>query len=352
VWLTVLDYGKYIAVADRFQHKAKWQDREDLNHTIILSLAQAQLRLDNDSAEYLTVVYTNQTGIHVSTCVEWETLKLNKDQTKLIREQNRPSNSYIIHNVEMLPGFGNGMDCSWAGALIVALKSMGENATYEKVMGVSGACWRIAFLSPNWDYSSVDALVVYDYAKPGYRAFGYTPVFADRVDKENRATERQNIINSIKNKHPVLGINLRVAHEWGVIFGYKDNGNELLCRTYFDSEVINHPDFNNRPGKAEEYLPVDNWPFIITHFNQKGNVPTDEENLINSLRVFIESMNMDDARGYSVGYSAYKTWPTDLRDDEWYKKAGIARRLAMSILMPGVIYLLKIRGQYWARLGF
>ena len=50
----MLDYGKYITVADRYQRKAKWQDREDLNHTIILSLAQAQLRLDNDGGGQLS----------------------------------------------------------------------------------------------------------------------------------------------------------------------------------------------------------------------------------------------------------------------------------------------------------
>ncbi len=44
----MLDWSKYITVADRFQRKAKAQDREDLNHTIILSLADAQLRLDNN----------------------------------------------------------------------------------------------------------------------------------------------------------------------------------------------------------------------------------------------------------------------------------------------------------------
>lgn len=37
----MLDWQKYIAVADRFQHKAKIEDREDLKHTIILKLAQA-----------------------------------------------------------------------------------------------------------------------------------------------------------------------------------------------------------------------------------------------------------------------------------------------------------------------
>ncbi len=52
----MLDYGKYITVADRYQCKAKWQDREDLNHTIILSLAQAQLRLDNNGGGQLSDV--------------------------------------------------------------------------------------------------------------------------------------------------------------------------------------------------------------------------------------------------------------------------------------------------------
>ena len=42
----MLDWSKYIATAKKFQHKAKAQDREDLNHTIIVSLADAQIRLD------------------------------------------------------------------------------------------------------------------------------------------------------------------------------------------------------------------------------------------------------------------------------------------------------------------
>jgi hypothetical protein len=35
-----LDWGKYTEVADRFQHKARFQDREDLRHDIILRLAE------------------------------------------------------------------------------------------------------------------------------------------------------------------------------------------------------------------------------------------------------------------------------------------------------------------------
>jgi hypothetical protein len=38
----MLDWDKYIAVAERFQHKAKAQDREDLKHDIILTLADVE----------------------------------------------------------------------------------------------------------------------------------------------------------------------------------------------------------------------------------------------------------------------------------------------------------------------
>jgi len=50
----MLDWSEYITIANRYQRKAKWQDREDLNHTIILSLAQAQTRLDNNGGGQLS----------------------------------------------------------------------------------------------------------------------------------------------------------------------------------------------------------------------------------------------------------------------------------------------------------
>jgi len=37
-----LDWVKYIAVAERFQHKARFQDREDLRQSIILRLAEVE----------------------------------------------------------------------------------------------------------------------------------------------------------------------------------------------------------------------------------------------------------------------------------------------------------------------
>ena len=51
-----MDWVKYQEIADKFQHKARREDREDLNHTIVLSLAQAQIGLDNNSGGQLSDV--------------------------------------------------------------------------------------------------------------------------------------------------------------------------------------------------------------------------------------------------------------------------------------------------------
>ena len=51
-----MDWAKYQEIAKRFEHKARREDREDLNHTIVLSLAQAQIALDNNGGGQLSDV--------------------------------------------------------------------------------------------------------------------------------------------------------------------------------------------------------------------------------------------------------------------------------------------------------
>lgn len=293
---------------------------------------------DNDGTDYLSIVYINDSDIHVVSCAEGERLSFNRSRTNLYVE-NSDKGSLIIENIRSL-GFGKDMDCSWAGSLFSALESMGKNTTYEEVMGASGACWRIAF-TPVWDYSSVDGVVAYDYATPGYAAYGYTPVWGNRIEKNDRKKERQNIMNSIDNNKPPIAINLRVAPEWGVITGYLDDGKRLLCRSYFDDEIFigefssekEKFDFQEEMKKTNNYLYVDKWPFIIIHFSEKGSTPSASQNFINSLKIKLDSMSIDENRGYKMGYDAYEAWREGLLDEEWYKQADVksfSRRLSVN----------------------
>ena len=50
----MLDWNKYSKVADRFQYKARREDREDLRQEIILQLARVELKY-NGSGRTLSI---------------------------------------------------------------------------------------------------------------------------------------------------------------------------------------------------------------------------------------------------------------------------------------------------------
>ena len=89
----MLDWGKYIKVADRFQHKAKWQDREDLRQDIILRLAQvarnnghkpftdrAMIRVASYVvADYWRTQYKITNGIDCGSCSKAQRRKCRED---------------------------------------------------------------------------------------------------------------------------------------------------------------------------------------------------------------------------------------------------------------------------------
>jgi hypothetical protein len=273
----------------------------------------------NDEKDYLTFVYLNRDGIHLVTCEEGESIAYNDDNTGLYRK--RHTGEYYIPDVPALPEWGKGSECSWAAALTAALQAMGVKTCYEQVMGVSGACYRLAFCSPGWDYSSVDGLVAYDYATPGFKAFGFREERYGHVEKADRAVHRERMMKEIRNHMPALGINLRVAAEWGVICGYKNDGADMFCRTKYDADIINKPDYVSGRENPYDYLYMDNWPFLILYFtNQTCPPPSETENLINSLNIFIDCSGQKRESGYRMGFQAYETWRNDLLCDEWYDK--------------------------------
>ena len=223
---------------------------------------------------------------------------------------------------------------------------MGEPYTYEQIMGMSGACFRVCFTDV-WDYSCTDALVAFDYATPLYQAIGYSFRVAERLEKQDRKAERLDIMGDIRNGKAVLAINLRVAPEWGIITGYVDNGNRFLCRTYFDKEIFDVLEQADKSGHeaeqesksgqeqaekrklAEEwrivfeenegYLFSDFWPFIILHFGEKQDRPSTLSVLKTSLRTYIESFYAEECRGYYQGKEAYRAWINGLSKESDFR---------------------------------
>lgn len=292
----------------------------------------------SDDTEYLTLVYLNREGIHVISCPENGTLYYGNRRTSFFLADHTKC---ILKGIQRL-SWGEGMDCPWAGALYAALRYMGESWTYDQIMGMSGACWRVCFTDV-WDYSCTDALVAFDYATPLFKSLGYAFRMADRVAKHERKAERLSVMEDIRNGKPVLAINLRVAPEWGVITGYVEDGARFLCRTYFDQEIfddleqhktesdsIRHVVFEENEG----YLFNDFWPFLLLHFEEKTDMPSPGEALKTSLLLLTESFRAKENRGYYQGKEAYTAWMEGLAKEEDFRpesdRENVQRRLSVN----------------------
>lgn len=289
---------KYKSVMQKMQHYEyfKWNEIH-VNHETFPSSPGV------DESEYLTLVYMNKIGIHVISCEENGVLRYIDNRTAL---ELKDTSTCMLPDVMSLEwGANNTMSCTWAGALYAALRFMGEAYTYEQIMGMSGACYRIAFCEV-WDWSALDALVAFSYDVPLYDAIGYKPVWACRLEKEDRITERRRIVADILNGKPVVAINLRVAPEWDVITGYSDNGKTLYCRTYFDADKLN---------ENKDYLETENWPFLITHFGEKREKPSQTDILNASLRALVNSFEAPPRDGYFQGKQGYEKWIAGLQND-------------------------------------
>ena len=335
---------EYSSAMQKMEHYAyfKW-DKIQVNHETFPSSTAS------DDTEYLTLVYLNAEGIRVLSCPENETVYYGNHGTELLL---RDCSKCILEHIEPLSWKkeAEGLETPWAGALRGALAYMGEPYTYEQIMGMSGACYRVCFTDV-WDYSCTDALVAYDYAVPLHSAVGYDFRMAERLGKQERKAERQAIMEDIQRGRPVLAINLRVAPEWGIITGYTDNGNRFLCRTYFDQEIFDAFELQGAEESQEDrrmvyeenggYLFSDFWPFLITHFGEKGERKSDADILKTSLATLIESFEAEECRGYHQGRDAYRAWIRGLSREEDFRlehdRENVLRRLSVNDSMLGTL---------------
>lgn len=211
----------------------------------------------------------------------------------------------VVESVDRLR-FGAGQECTFIGALSAALRARGLDASYEQWMGISGCCYRLALSQPDWDFSSVDGLIAYDFLKPTLEALPCSAAFHDRAEGEARERAREDVLRSLDQGRPSIAINLRVVAEWGVIAGYAEGGKTLLCRTYFD-------------GDAQDYLPAESWPFLLLVLGDPRPAPSPLDLLKRSLRVALDVPRHQGLRpNYANGLAVYKLWAFDLRDEARY----------------------------------
>ena len=208
-------------------------------------------------------------------------------------------------------------ECMFAGSLAACMKYMGEQATYDYVMGVSGAAFRLLW-HPYWCASNSDVLLLG--AEPARRAFaalGYGYEFLldyGRTDPANtREALRRKIVDSIGRDRPVIAVGVVGPPLCGVVAGYQDNGNVLLGRSYFHD------------GSAGYYRKADWYEGChgLILIGEKHDPPPRRDVLRDALRWALSLAHRPKREGRVSGLAAYSAWTDALQRDEEFPSADL-----------------------------
>ena len=116
--------------------------------------------------------------------------------------------------------WGKSTENSFIRSTQLTLNALGDNYSYEYLMGISGAAFRLHF-HPDWCPSSADATVGFDVSKVLFKSLGYAGnlhVIDDKNFLEIRNLFKK-IIEHIDQGIPAITINLKTCPELWIITG-------------------------------------------------------------------------------------------------------------------------------------
>jgi len=194
---------------------------------------------------------------------------------------------------------------SFMGALQAVGNKLGDHAGYAFLCGVSGAAFRTQFFD-TWCPSSPDATVGFDAGAVALKARGLNPTWLHvSSDGKNKPQIVSAIRKSIDAGMPALAIDLIDTPEWGVIVGYQKNGDELLCRTYFD--------------KRKAFDIAQKFPFAVAILKPAGKMPDEDASIRDGFAVVSENLAAEKYGEYYSGLAAFDKWTARLREDDFTK---------------------------------
>jgi hypothetical protein len=212
------------------------------------------------------------------------------------------ADAVVIEGIPKL-GWDTGKDNTFFGALEAVANFLGIKKDYIDINGMSGGAFRIQFCK-DWCPSSPDPTCGYNVGEDGLRALGleYQALHLS-TDGKNKPAMKQAIMESIAKKRPVIAIDLIQTAEWGIITGYQNNGEELLCRTYFD--------------RREGYEIAQKFPFVIYIITGKKEAPKDIDNYQKSFEIALKNLKTERYENYYSGIAGFNQWIKELEKDNF-----------------------------------
>ncbi len=207
--------------------------------------------------------------------------------------------SIYIPNIPRLE-WGKKTQNSFIRCAQLVLNSLGENFSYDFLMGISGAAFRFHF-HPDWCPSAADCTTGFDVSKILFKSVGYKSelVRIDDSEFEDIRSLYKKITEHINFGNPIIAINLKKNPDWGIITGYLKYKPGILCRTYYD--------------ESDEYSLAEHAPWLSFFIEKKYGVISKEELFKNSLEIAVQLAYTKSFGEYISGFHAMEFWIDQLK---------------------------------------
>ncbi|MHC4469758.1 MAG: RNA polymerase sigma factor [Planctomycetota bacterium] len=243
------------------------------------------------------------------------------------------------------------VECTpFPSSLRACLTWLGEDVPYARLMGVSGAAFRLIW-KPGWHLDNVEVrMLAEDPLEPLQRTFeavGYS-MTADLSPGRGDPTEvRRRVLEAIgRDGRPVLGFGVVGPPECCVVTGFDEAGEVLIGWSFFqdDREFAEGVEFEDSGYfRKRDWLGSTEW---LVFFGEKEEPPPDSVTDRRALEWALTVMRRPEVRGRASGLAAYEAWAKAMLDDE-----GIGRdpaRLAEQKMVVGDAVNMVMEGRWTA----
>ena len=218
------------------------------------------------------------------------------------------------------------------------LTYLGEEWTWQDIVGYSGAGFRMGWNYKEWDEGNMDlGILCSPPMRRGIQAFGYRPRFMVLAswwseekpgediellpDDEAEARFREAIVRSIQAGMPVLALGVIGPPEVSIITGYDEGGDVLIGWSCFQD---GHPKDQLEPSGAfrqRDWFPKTKGLILI-----EGKLPEAEAQHVRDGAVewAYRMGTYPTTAAHLHGLAAYKGWADGMRDDEAFPASNKA----------------------------
>lgn len=237
----------------------------------------------------------------------------------MIKDIYRNNESTILYGVPKA-GFGEyGGLTPYPICLRSTAAYLGEDIDYSFIMAASGAAFRFAWNSADWDLSNVDIFHTFTESNDVYgltaRALGREFSFLGRESDTSKEEFISFIKTHIDEGYPCIALGIIGPPEACIITGYRKNGEELLGWNFFQAD----PEFGGNVSLDESgYFICDSWwenadtQAVMCVGAVNGQRFSSEEIIANGIKAL--SGRIDS--GYYKGVSGYDAWIAALANEK------------------------------------